>query len=79
MDKYVKGEWEVKANKEKFDQIKSLEYKIRCVAGLYANDMMINEVDLEMVDNLIEEINLTLRSNFEDLLSGLDLEDKDNG
>ncbi len=73
MSKYVKGEWEVKANKEKFEQIKSLEYKVKCIAGLYANDMTITEVDLEMVDNLIEEINLTLRSNFEDFLSGLDI------
>ncbi len=75
MNKYIKGEWEVKANKEKFEQIKSLEYKVRCIAGLYANDMMITEVDLEMVDNLIEEINLTLRSNFEDLISGLEVSD----
>lgn len=76
MNKYIEGEWEVKANKEKFEQIKSLEYKIKCIAGLYSYDMMITEVDLEMVDNLIEEINLTLRSNFEDFLSGLEMLDE---
>ena len=72
MSKYIKGQWEVKANKEKFEQIKSLEYKIKCIAGFYANDMTITAVDLEMVDILIAEVNITLRSNFEDLLSGLE-------
>ena len=71
MRKYIKGKWHLTANEDKFNTIKDLKYKLNCLLGLYANDITITEVDLEMLDDLISEINLKLRSNFEELLQSL--------
>jgi hypothetical protein len=75
MIEYINGAWEVKVNKETFEQIETLGYNIDYITDLYANGMTITEADLEMVDNLIEDINITLRSNFEDSLSFLEISD----